>query len=51
MLLGEPITGGAVLGLILILAGSFVAAEGRLPGRARATAVAPLEPPPAREPV
>lgn len=50
-LLGEPITAGAILGLILILAGSYVAAEGRLPGRARATAVAPLEPPPAREPV
>jgi len=38
-LLGEP------------LAGSWIAAEGRVPGRARATGVAPLEaPPPLREP-
>jgi drug/metabolite transporter (DMT)-like permease len=50
-LLGEPLTVGAVLGLVLILAGSWVAAEGRLPGRARATTVTPLEPPPLREPV
>jgi drug/metabolite transporter (DMT)-like permease len=50
-LLGEPITAGAILGLVLILVGSWVAAEGRLPGQARATTVAPLEPPPAREPV
>ena len=49
-LLGEPLTAGALLGLVLILAGSWIAAEGRLPGRARATPVAPLEPPPLREP-
>jgi drug/metabolite transporter (DMT)-like permease len=50
-LLGEPLTLGAVLGLILILAGSWVAAEGRWPGRARATPAVPLEPPPpVREP-
>ncbi len=36
-LLREPLTAGAVLGLLLILAGSFFAAEGRLPGQARAT--------------
>lgn len=49
-LLSEPITAGAIIGLVLILAGSWIAAEGRLPGQARATTVAPLEPPPAREP-
>ena len=49
-LLSEPLTAGAVLGLALILAGSWIAAEGRLPGQARATQVAPLEPPPLREP-
>lgn len=49
-LLGEPLTAGAVLGLVLILAGSWIAAERRLPGRARATPVTPLEPPPVREP-
>jgi drug/metabolite transporter (DMT)-like permease len=49
-LLSEPLTAGALLGLLLILAGSWIAAEGRLPGRARATQVAPLEPPPLREP-
>jgi drug/metabolite transporter (DMT)-like permease len=48
-LLSESITAGAILGLVLILAGSWIAAEGRLPGQARATTVAPLEPPPARE--
>ncbi|MDQ3723706.1 MAG: DMT family transporter, partial [Actinomycetota bacterium] len=47
-LLSESITAGAILGLVLILAGSWIAAEGRLPGQARATTVAPLEPPPAR---
>ena len=51
VLLSEPLTAGMILGLLLILGGSYVAAEGRLPGRARATPVAPLEPPPAREPV
>ncbi|HUR84301.1 MAG TPA: DMT family transporter [Solirubrobacteraceae bacterium] len=49
-LLDEPLTAGALLGLLLILAGSWVAAEGRLPGQARATQIAPLEPPPVREP-
>ena len=33
-LLSEPLTAGALLGLVLILAGSWIAAEGRLPGRA-----------------
>jgi drug/metabolite transporter (DMT)-like permease len=46
-LLSEPLTIGGVLGLALILAGSWIAAEGRLPGRARAMPVTPLEPPPA----
>ncbi|MFP5361285.1 MAG: DMT family transporter [Thermoleophilia bacterium] len=46
-LLSESISAGAIVGLVLILTGSWVAAEGRLPGRARATTVAPLEPPPA----
>ncbi|HVF77418.1 MAG TPA: DMT family transporter [Solirubrobacteraceae bacterium] len=46
-LLSESITVGSILGLVLILSGSWVAAEGRLPGQARATTVAPLEPPPA----
>ncbi|MEA2194494.1 MAG: hypothetical protein QOG42_928 [Solirubrobacteraceae bacterium] len=51
-LLGEPLTVGAILGLILILAGSWVAAEGRWPGRSRATPAVPLEPPPpVHEPV
>jgi drug/metabolite transporter (DMT)-like permease len=50
-LLSESITVGAMLGLVLILAGSWVAAEGRFPGQARVVTVAPpLEPPPAREP-
>jgi drug/metabolite transporter (DMT)-like permease len=50
-LLSEPLTLGAVLGLALILAGSWIAAEGRWPGQARITPVAPLEPPPPlREP-
>ncbi len=49
-LLSEPLTIAAVAGLVLILAGSWVAAEGRLPGQAKAVPVAPLEPPaPARE--
>jgi len=41
-LLSEPLTAGAVLGLLLILAGSWVAMEGRLPGQAKAAAAAPL---------
>src|SRR4051812_32216504 len=43
-LLSEPLTAGAILGLIHILAGSWVAAEGRWPGRPRAVPAAPLEP-------
>ena len=50
-LLGEPITAGAIGGLALILAGSWIAAEGRLPGQARAIAVAPVEPPAADAPL
>jgi drug/metabolite transporter (DMT)-like permease len=34
-LLSEPLTAGSVLGLALILAGSWLTAEGRLPGRPR----------------
>ena len=34
-LLGEPLTFGAVAGLALILTGSWLGVEGRLPGRAR----------------
>jgi hypothetical protein len=37
----------AILGLVLILAGSWVAAEGRLPGQAKVAPIGPLEPPPA----
>ena len=51
-LLSEPLTLGSILGLILILAGSWVAAEGRWPGQPRAIPAAPLEPappPPVRE--
>lgn len=50
-LLGEPLTAAAIVGLILILGGSWIAAEGRWPGRSRATPGVPLEPPPpVREP-
>jgi drug/metabolite transporter (DMT)-like permease len=35
-LLDEPLTAGAVIGLLLIVGGSWLAAEGRLPGRPRA---------------
>ena len=48
-LLGEALTVAAIIGLVLILLGSWIAAEGRLPVQAKARAVAPLEPPPARE--
>jgi drug/metabolite transporter (DMT)-like permease len=34
-LLDEALTAGALLGLAVILAGSWIAAEGRLPGRPR----------------
>jgi len=49
LLLAEPLTAGSVLGLALILAGSGLAAEGRLPWQAKVTPVPPLEPPAARE--
>ena len=49
-LLDEPLTAGAVLGLVLILGGSWLVAESRLPGRARVVPVAPVEAPPVREP-
>ncbi|MDP2711080.1 MAG: DMT family transporter [Solirubrobacteraceae bacterium] len=45
-LLGEPLTLGAILGLALILTGSWVAAEGRWPWQGRASAAAPIKPPP-----
>jgi drug/metabolite transporter (DMT)-like permease len=48
-LLSEPLTIGAVIGLVLILAGSWIAAEGRLPGQARVSPAVPLEPPAAHE--
>jgi drug/metabolite transporter (DMT)-like permease len=38
-LLGEPLTAGAVVGLALILGGSWLGVEGRLPGRPRAAVV------------
>lgn len=44
-LLGEPLTAGALIGLALILAGSWIAAEGRLPGQRRTRPALPLEPP------
>ena len=50
-LLDEPLTAGAVLGLVLILGGSWLVAENRLPGRARVVPVAPVEAPVVREPV
>ena len=45
-LLGEPLTAGAVLGLLLILTGSWIAAEGRFPGGRRTRPVTPPEPAP-----
>jgi drug/metabolite transporter (DMT)-like permease len=48
-LLDEPLTAGAILGLALILAGSWLAAEGRLPGQAKITPAPPLEAPTAQE--
>jgi drug/metabolite transporter (DMT)-like permease len=47
-LLSEPLGAGALLGLALILLGSWVAAEGRWPGQTAAPA-ATSRPPPARE--
>jgi len=46
VLLGEPLTAGGVLGLVLILAGSYLAAERRLPGRGRSTLPASAVPSP-----
>ncbi|HEY1538070.1 MAG TPA: DMT family transporter [Solirubrobacteraceae bacterium] len=48
-LLSEPLGAGALLGLALILLGSWVAAEGRWPGQAKAAPAATSRPPPARE--
>jgi drug/metabolite transporter (DMT)-like permease len=42
MLLSEPVTAGAIIGLGLILAGSWSAAEGRPPGRRREPLPAPV---------
>jgi drug/metabolite transporter (DMT)-like permease len=44
-LLSEPLTAGGVLGLVLILAGSWIAVEGRLPGQPKVI----REPPPVHE--
>ena len=44
-LLSEALTVGSVLGLVLILAGSWLTAEGRMPWQAKLTPAAPLEPP------
>jgi drug/metabolite transporter (DMT)-like permease len=49
-LLDEHVTVAAVVGLVLILGGSWLVAEGRLPGQAKVAPV-PLEPPVVREPV
>jgi EamA-like transporter family len=46
--LGESVTAGTIAGLLLILAGSWLAAEGRLPGR-KAPAAPPDEPCPPPE--
>jgi drug/metabolite transporter (DMT)-like permease len=48
-LLSEPLTAGVVLGLVAILAGSWIAAEGRLPGQAKPEPALPLEAPVAHE--
>jgi drug/metabolite transporter (DMT)-like permease len=48
-LLGEPLTAGAILGLLAILLGSWVAAEGRWPGQPKVAQAATPRPPPARE--
>jgi drug/metabolite transporter (DMT)-like permease len=44
-LLSEPLTAGGVFGLVLILAGSWIAVEGRLPGQPKVI----REPPPVHE--
>ena len=48
-LLGERVTAATFLGLVLILAGSWLAAEGRAPWRARASLAAPVPEVTARE--
>jgi len=48
-LLSEPLTAGSILGLALILSGSWIAAEGRLPGQARSAPEVAVEPPKTRE--
>ncbi|HEV7492917.1 DMT family transporter [Baekduia sp.] len=44
VLLGEELTFGTIGGLVLILAGSWLAASGRLPGRAEAEVLSRSEP-------
>ncbi len=44
VLLDEPLTAGAILGLVLILGGSWLAAEGRMPWQRRVVPVTPLDP-------
>jgi drug/metabolite transporter (DMT)-like permease len=48
-LLSEPLTAGSVLGLVLILAGSWIAAEGRMPWQSKATPALAVEAAAARE--
>jgi drug/metabolite transporter (DMT)-like permease len=53
VLLGESLGPGAIAGLVLILAGSWLGAEGRLPGRPRVSRSGPSRssaPAPARVP-
>ena len=51
VLLGESLTPGAIAGLLLILAGSWLGAEGRLPGPlSRIGPSRSSEPVPARAP-
>ena len=45
LLLDEPVTGGAVVGLVLILAGSWLAASGRAPWRRRQPVPVPVRTP------
>lgn len=48
-LLSEPLTAGVVLGLVAILAGSWIAAEGRLPGQSKRVPGLPVDAPAAHE--
>ena len=48
-LLSEPLTAGVVLGLVAILAGSWIAAEGRLPGQSKRGPTLPVEAPAVHE--